>query len=193
LAFVSEPVRECLANLLQQDEALYPVEVQYGLMQLAEALQFVHRDGRLLHHNLCPENIIVNSAGAWKLSGFDFCIAANPSGDPNQVSMPRIMTWHNVSNDTVLSHCTSPLTTSLCSQVSWNYEEPDWSLPAVCRPYTDISAPEFHISQSASPASDMFSLGCLCYAVFNKGKPLLSRDSDPQAPARNLARVRISV
>lgn len=158
LAFVSEPVRECLANLLQVEEALFPVEVQYGLIQLAEALQFIHRDGRLLHGNLCPENVIVNSAGSWKLSGFDFCLAANPSADPQLVT--------------------------------WNYEEPDWSLPVVCRPYADVCAPEFHISQSASAASDMFSLGCVAYSVFNKGKPLLARDSDPQAPSRNLAKLK---
>ncbi|KAF4522499.1 hypothetical protein B566_EDAN002584 [Ephemera danica] len=158
LAFVSEPIRECLANLLQVEEALFPVEVQYGLIQLAEALQFIHRDGRLLHGNLCPENVIVNSAGSWKLSGFDFCLAANPTADPQLVT--------------------------------WNYEEPDWSLPVVCRPYSDVCAPEFHISQSASAASDMFSLGCVAYSVFNKGKPLLSRDSDPQAPSRNLAKLK---
>lgn len=74
-------------------------------------------------------------------------------------------------------------------QPAWSYEEPDWSLPVVCRPYSDISAPELHVSQNASPASDMFSLGCVAYAVFNKGSSLLARDGDPQAPSRNLSKV----
>jgi SCY1-like protein 2 len=91
LAFVSEPVRESLGNLLKTDDALYPVEIKYGLMQLAEALQFIHKEGRLLHMNICPENVIVNASGAWKLSGFDFFLSALPASDPQQVNLRTIL------------------------------------------------------------------------------------------------------
>jgi SCY1-like protein 2 len=90
LAFVSEPVRESLGNLLKTEDALFPVEIKYGLMQLAEALQFIHKEGRLLHMNICPENVIVNASGAWKLSGFDFFLSALPASDPQQVTMTNI-------------------------------------------------------------------------------------------------------
>ncbi|XP_065353712.1 SCY1-like protein 2 [Cloeon dipterum] len=156
LAFVSEPVRESLLNLLKTEDAIYPVEIKYGLIQLSEALQFIHKEGRLLHMNICPENIIVNASGAWKLAGFDFALSAAP--DPQQPS--------------------------------WSAEESDWSLPIECRPFSDITAPELSLSQLATPANDMFSLGCLAYAVFNKGRPLLARESDAQAPTRNLHKLK---
>jgi SCY1-like protein 2 len=35
----------------------------------------------------------------------------------------------------------------------------------------------------------MFALGCVAFAVFNKGRPLLARESDAQASTRNLHKV----
>jgi hypothetical protein len=43
-------------------------------MQVGEGLAFVHSDVKLLHHNICPEVIVVNQQGAWKIFGFDFCV-----------------------------------------------------------------------------------------------------------------------
>lgn len=37
-------------------------------------MTFLHNDAKLVHSNLCPESIIVNRDGAWKIAGFDFCI-----------------------------------------------------------------------------------------------------------------------
>lgn len=51
------------------------------LFQVGEGLAFLHNDAKILHHNLTPENIIVNQQGAWKIFGFDTCILnAQPSG-----------------------------------------------------------------------------------------------------------------
>ncbi|KAL4704784.1 hypothetical protein ACJJTC_015031 [Scirpophaga incertulas] len=88
LAFATEPVFASLANILGNTEnmpqpipnhlnnyKLYEVEIKYGLMQIAEGLTFLHNDVKLLHRNICPESIIVNQQGAWKIFGFDFCIA----------------------------------------------------------------------------------------------------------------------
>lgn len=34
----------------------------------------------MVHGNVTPENIILNKSGAWKITGFDFCIqSTNPS------------------------------------------------------------------------------------------------------------------
>ena len=41
---------------------------------MTEALQFLHNDVKLVHYNICPESIIVNKNGSWKLAGFDFCV-----------------------------------------------------------------------------------------------------------------------
>ncbi|KAJ4437518.1 hypothetical protein ANN_17663 [Periplaneta americana] len=87
LAFATEPVFASLANILGSTEnmpspppsqlknyKLYEVEIKYGLLQVGEGLAFLHSDVKLLHHNICPEVIIVNQQGAWKIFGFDFCI-----------------------------------------------------------------------------------------------------------------------
>lgn len=85
LAFATEPVFASLANIFgntfnmpqpanMSDYKLFDVEIKYGLMQLAEGLAFLHNDVRLLHGNICPESIIINKSGVWKIFGFDFCI-----------------------------------------------------------------------------------------------------------------------
>lgn len=87
LAFATEPVFASLANILGngenmpgspvvqfKDYKLFDVEIKYGLLQIAEGLAFLHNDVKLLHHNICPETIIVNHQGAWKIFGFDFCV-----------------------------------------------------------------------------------------------------------------------
>jgi len=54
------------------------------LLQLGEGLAFLHSDVKLLHRNLCPESIVMNVHGAWKIFGFDFC-ALNQNSDSKQV------------------------------------------------------------------------------------------------------------
>ncbi len=56
-----------------QEHQLHPIEVQYGLLQVAEGLDFLHSSVKMIHGNLCPSNIVVTSRGAWKLLGFNFC------------------------------------------------------------------------------------------------------------------------
>lgn len=96
LAFATEPVLASLANILGnhnnlpqslpmalKDYKLHDIEIKYGLLQLGEGLAFLHGDVKLLHRNLCPESIVVNSHGAWKIFGFDFC-ALNQSIEGKQ-------------------------------------------------------------------------------------------------------------
>lgn len=90
LAFATEPVFASLANVLGQttnmpqpanmsDYKLFEIEIKYGLLQIAEGLAFLHSDVKLLHKNISPENIIINTQGAWKIFGLDFCVHnANP-------------------------------------------------------------------------------------------------------------------
>ena len=52
-------------------------------LQLAEGLSFLHKDVKLLHRNICPESIIINSNGAWKLAGFElYATNINEPNDP---------------------------------------------------------------------------------------------------------------
>ena len=49
--------------------------------QLGQALEFLHSDVKLLHRNVCPESVVINRAGAWKLAGFEFCQANTAAAD----------------------------------------------------------------------------------------------------------------
>ncbi|KAF7490449.1 SCY1-like protein 2 [Sarcoptes scabiei] len=90
IAFATEPVIGSLANfldknfvkdILKEDQfEFYDIEIKYGLLQVSEGLLFLHKDAKILHRNICPDNIIVNRNGIWKIAGFDFSIAAL---DPN--------------------------------------------------------------------------------------------------------------
>lgn len=93
LAFCTEPVLASLANILGKWDQLpspmpldiknfklYDVEIKYGLLQLSEGLSFLHTSVKMVHGNLCPENIIINTSGSWKIMGFDFSISSsNPT------------------------------------------------------------------------------------------------------------------
>ncbi|KAL8272108.1 hypothetical protein Esti_003951 [Eimeria stiedai] len=48
------------------------LEVKCGLLDLAEALSFLHRSARLLHLNIHPEAVFIDADGRWKLGGFFF-------------------------------------------------------------------------------------------------------------------------
>ncbi|CAF1193530.1 unnamed protein product [Rotaria sordida] len=93
LAFATESCFGSLANCLGfydnvtqpipkefEDYKLYDVEIRYGIIQLCDGLAFLHNEVKLFHRNLCPESIIINSNGAWKLSGFELCIQGSVDG-----------------------------------------------------------------------------------------------------------------
>lgn len=104
LAFATEPVFASLANVLGHHDnlptplppelkgyELYEVEIKYGLLQLSESLAFLHNDVKLLHRNLCPEAVLISKAGAWKVSGFEFCMMnTNP---PDQQPFWEFREW----------------------------------------------------------------------------------------------------
>ncbi|CAG9769647.1 unnamed protein product [Ceutorhynchus assimilis] len=95
LAFATEPIFSSLANILGEttnmpqpanmsDYKLFDVEIKYGLLQISEGLQFLHNDVKLLHKNICPESIVINSSGVWKIFGLDFCV--HDTNPPNQAA-----------------------------------------------------------------------------------------------------------
>lgn len=151
LAFATEPVFASLGNIMGDHSnlpslvpdqlrgyTLYDVEIKYGLLQLAEGLAFLHSGPRLLHRNLSPESVVINSAGAWKICGLEYCIA--DSAAPGQPP-------------------------------TWQFPEYDHSLPAESYPHLDYLAPEYALLGTVTPAADLYSLGMLALAVYNK-KPL---------------------
>lgn len=48
------------------------MEIKCGILQITEALAFLHSGAGWLHMAVCPENIYVSKWGSWKLAGFFF-------------------------------------------------------------------------------------------------------------------------
>ncbi|CAG7817472.1 unnamed protein product, partial [Allacma fusca] len=87
LAFATEPIFSSLANVLGYNDnapqpmndavknyKLHEIEIKYGLLQMCEALKFLHNDAKILHGNICPESIVINQQGSWKIFGLDFSL-----------------------------------------------------------------------------------------------------------------------
>ncbi|ESO08192.1 hypothetical protein HELRODRAFT_190932 [Helobdella robusta] len=79
IAFATEPVIGSLSNLLgnydrmpNNEHNFLEVEIKYGIMQIAEALSYLHTTEHILHNNVCPENVLITKRGMWRLSGFGF-------------------------------------------------------------------------------------------------------------------------
>ena len=64
---------------------MFDIEIKYGLLQISEGLAFLHDSAKMLHRNISPEAIVINEAGAWKICGFEYCLAnsAGPGQEPS--------------------------------------------------------------------------------------------------------------
>uniref|UniRef100_A0A0C9RB40 SCYL2 protein n=1 Tax=Fopius arisanus TaxID=64838 RepID=A0A0C9RB40_9HYME len=135
LAFAAEPVFASLSNALGslencpqpipkslKDYKLLDVEIRYGLLQLGEGLAFLHSDVKLLHRNLCPDSIVINKHGAWKIFGFDSC-ALNQNPQDKQPS------WNYTEYDPSIPSVGQP---------HLDYQAPECIVAGSCGPPSDI-------------------------------------------------------
>lgn len=139
------------------DYKLYDVEIKYGLLQISEGLAFLHNDVKILHRNLCPENIILTKKGVWKLFGFEFSALALNAGD-----IPLKFPFFNVINHTN-------------------------DFAKILLPNLDFLAPEYYSKANESNlkdeptvglSADMFSLGAITFMLYNDGKCILPIEND---------------
>ncbi|RWS30665.1 SCY1-like protein 2 [Leptotrombidium deliense] len=86
LAFAAEPVIGSLANILGyledrlrqgvpsslREYTFLEFEIKYGLIQITEALLYLHYYCKLIHRNISPQSVLVNKRGTWKLAGLEF-------------------------------------------------------------------------------------------------------------------------
>ncbi|KAL1758265.1 kinase-like domain-containing protein [Schizophyllum commune] len=144
LTFATEPIICALesaipgagrhASLVELDE----IEIQKGVLQICKGLSFLHSSAKLIHSNINPESIVINSAGDWKVSGLGLTIPLlNSDGQPTR----------------------------------WEFPTFDGRVPAYIQRSFDYMAPEYALDEQLLTASDMYSLGCLLYAVHCKGSP----------------------
>lgn len=175
LAFATEPVFASLSNVLGsldnmpspvpndlRDFKLYDVEIKYGLLQVTEGLAFLHNDVKMVHGNVCPQSIVINKSGAWKIAGFDF----------------------NILNANVGEQATG------LSQPFYPFREWDPGVPPVAQPSLEYLAPEYALSATCDISSDMFSLGVFFYSCFTHGKTLYTCQNEYHRFKTNIEEVR---
>ncbi|KAK2975625.1 hypothetical protein RJ640_021070 [Escallonia rubra] len=156
MAMVTEPLFASVANALGNVDNIAKVpkelqgmemsllEVKHGLLQIAESLDFLHNNARLIHRAVSPETVLITANGAWKLGGFSFAISADqPSHD-----LSNVPEFHFA-----------------------EYDTEDSLLPL--QPSLNYTAPELVRSRASSVgySSDVFSFGCLAYHLIAR-KPL---------------------
>lgn len=176
IAFATEPIIASLANLLGnlqntpsgfstycKEYELFEVEKKIGIIQIAEGLTFLHSEVKLLHRNISPESIIINSEGVWKISGFEYCLLnQNPSGaTPHWAYIEYMSTWH-------------PLT-----QPSLEYAAPELVHSTTSTTKSDIYSFAVLIYAMYSPGGKPIKTFAKDYASFKKFTNDLKRGSYP--------------
>lgn len=135
------------------------LQIKAGLLQVCDGLKFLHNDAKLLHRNLCLENIFVDSNNTWKVAGFEFScnqaaavVKDTLTGDSANVSLDIVEFTPKQTN--------SPLFPSLRSSCKTLHASivPNWS----------CSAPEHSNCDQVTYSSDIYSLGILSCALLGK-------------------------
>jgi len=73
LAFATKPVIGTVAQLLENNRfELSSLEMKCGLLDAAEALQFLHQDAKTAHLGFSPNSIFLDPTGKWLLGGLGF-------------------------------------------------------------------------------------------------------------------------
>ena len=155
LMFATEAVIASLASLLQDKDIqerrgtgnssshyaveIDELEIQKGLLQVAQGLEFLHESAQLVHGNLTPDAVFVNSKSDWKIAGLGF--AGPPDNSTSNSNIPPIS----------------------LSEVL--YHEP--RLPPSVQLNLDYTSPDFAMDGNTTVSADMFSLGLFILALYN--------------------------
>ncbi|KHN99123.1 protein kinase domain-containing protein ppk32 [Metarhizium album ARSEF 1941] len=166
LQFVTEAVSASLSSVLQEKDAqerprgrstrsvtedagggvtrgrtieIDELEIQKGLLQISQALEFLHENAGLVHCNLTPDAVLVNAKSDWKLGGLSFCSPADNSTKPTSIQ--------GISLGEVLNL--------------------DPRLPRLVQLNLDYTSPDFVMDNNLTPSADMYSLGLLSIALYN--------------------------
>ncbi|KAK6344424.1 hypothetical protein TWF696_008061 [Orbilia brochopaga] len=134
------------------------IEIQKGLLQLAKGLEFLHESAGLVHGNLTPESVFVNSKSDWKIAGLAFAASHRDQSTPSSTSQSP-----------------SPSPVDLVSLASQH----DQRLPSTVQLNLDYCSPDLLLDSSVTPAHDLFSLGLFIIAIYNSPheSPLKSHNS----------------
>lgn len=123
----------------RKDFEIDELEIQKGLLQVAKGLEFLHESAGLVHGNLSPEAIYINSKSDWKISGLGF--AGPPDSSETRTSLPPLAV----------------------SEVL--YQDP--RLPPSVQLNLDYTSPDFALDSNVSSSADLFSLGLIIISLYN--------------------------
>jgi SCY1-like protein 2 len=107
--FVTEPLTGCLNQAPELDD----VTIQKGLLQITNALKFVHTQAHMIHLGLAPNSVFINDNSDWKLSGFGYIQSVDcseyfiPQYDPRMPGFLNI-NLNFTSPEVVLENTISP-------------------------------------------------------------------------------------
>lgn len=141
LIFASEQVVDSLLTV--QMSKLDDITIQKGLLQVSKGLQFLHNQCHVVHFNLQPSSVFINTQGDWKIAGLRF------SQNLNDLSPEDRENFFIMNNASIVPF----------ANLNLNY-----------------TAPELLVSLAPklTTANDLWSLGCLCYYLYNGGDQLIS-------------------
>ncbi|KAL8761115.1 MAG: hypothetical protein Q9184_002741 [Pyrenodesmia sp. 2 TL-2023] len=168
LMFATEPVTASLAGLLHEKDVqekaggvagrpsrfvvgdgngqmrrreleIDELEIQKGLLQVAQGLEFLHESAGLVHGNLTPDSIYINAKSDWKIAGLAFAGPPDTSDTPFNIDP--------ISLSEALYH--------------------DPRLPRTLQLDMDYTSPDLVMDSNVSSAADMFSLGLVMLALYN--------------------------
>ena len=93
---------------------LTDIEISRGILNISEALQYLHTVQRKLHLNLTPESVVLTPSGQWKLCGLGFSLAFQ-QGERQQLPSPYFLqnlpNGHIIRLEPDLRYCGPELTT----------------------------------------------------------------------------------
>lgn len=135
--FVSEPVTANLETVDLTAETL--LSIQKGLLELSKGLQFLHDRCSIIHMNIQPSAVFVNTQGDWKLSGFKFL------QNLNEMTPLDRENFYIMNSSSVVEFADHNL----------NFTAPELILDSA--------------GSRLSTANDMWSLGMLIFYLYNKG------------------------
>lgn len=140
--FASEPIVSNLQNLDFKNEN--DLSIQKGLLEVSKGLQFLHNYCSIIHLNLQPSSVFVNSQGDWKLGGFKFL------QNLNELSPLERENFYIMNNSSVVPF----------ANLNLNYTAPELLFESG--------------SQKLNTSNDIWSLGMLIYYLYNKGESLIN-------------------
>lgn len=140
------------------------IQIKAGLLQVCDGLKFLHNGAKILHRNLCLENIFVDSNNTWKIAGFEFsCNHTQSQTGPNGSESAATDISLNIVEFTP-KQINSPLYPSLRFTCKTN--------PSVIVPNWSCSAPEHSNCDQVTLSSDVYSLGIVSCALLGKDADL---------------------